>query len=116
VPAKSFIISCLQENNWSVNPVESIFINFYIELISFGKNVLYNTIHSMRSRTFLEGRNINYALSELTVKVSRDHSDKIKVRACLPVIWVYWGQAKMKHFLPDPILFFLNQIRKANIK
>jgi hypothetical protein len=62
----------------------------------------------MRNKFFFEAHGAKEAPTALTVKVGRAHSDKVKVRACLPVMWVYWGQAKMSHFLPDPIFFLFN--------
>jgi hypothetical protein len=40
----------------------------------------------------------NFARTALTVKVGRYYPDKVKVRACLPVIWVIRGQAKMREY------------------
>jgi hypothetical protein len=62
----------------------------------------------MRNKIFFEAHSAKEALTALTVKVGRAHSDNVKVRACLPVMWVYWGQAKMRHFLPGPRFFFFN--------
>jgi hypothetical protein len=90
LPAKAFIIKRLQEQSLSVNQFESNFINFYIELISFGENVFYNEFYSMRSRIFFEAHSKKEVLTALRVKMGRAHSDKVKVRACLPVMWVYW--------------------------
>jgi hypothetical protein len=76
-------------------------------LIAFGEIVLYNALQNMRSIIFLKECNINDAPTTPTVKVDRDYPDKVTVRACLLVIWVDRGQAKMRAaFFAWPFYFF----------
>ena len=88
-------------------------------MISFGENVFYNALHSMRKINYFKGSSINDALTALTVKVGREHPGKVKVRTRLPVIWVYWSQAKVQErgtFCLAPSFSSLTSPCKANIR
>lgn len=91
--------------------IESNFINFYIELISFDKNIRYNPLHSMKSIIIFFRTHYKICAYSADGEGGPGNSGLSKGSDVFAGDLGGLGTGKnagRRHFLPDPFLLFFN--------